>query len=110
MKDTSVVGEVLHIGVVAIAAAMVLVAGWNEPLRYLLMSQAEVIKEEETMFPVREAPQAPRTSGLKGTALDRAPYTTGKGGVIEYSSNFDNQQMGPRTETDRRENSFGGRR
>jgi hypothetical protein len=110
MSETSVTQELLHIGAVVIVAAIILLAGWNEPLRYLVMTQAEISKEEDAMFRGREIPRAPRTSALKGTALDRAPYRTGTGGSIEYTSNFDNRQMGTRTESDRREHSFGGRR
>jgi hypothetical protein len=109
MKESSVAGEVLHVGVFLIVAAVVLLAGWNEPLRYLFMSAAQIAHEERLQF-VPPAAEKPVASGLKGSALDRAPYRTLKDGTIEYSLDFDSRKPGTRTETEGKDNLYNRRR
>lgn len=109
MKDTSITQEVLHVGILLIIGASVVIAGWNEPLRYLFMSPQQISAEELAMFPEPDE-SARRTTGLKGTALDRAPYRTLQDGTIEWSNDFDSRKPGPRTETERKENMHNRRR
>lgn len=105
MKDSSVAEEVLHVGVFVIVVAVVVIAGWNEPLRYLLMKPDQIAAEEAALFP--PAPDRDPISSWRpgGTALDRAPYFIDpETKDLIYSDNIDPRKMGSQTETDRRTN------
>lgn len=98
MKESSIVGEVLHVGIFVIVAAVVVLAGWNEPLRYLFLKPDQIAQEEHTMFAAPVDQRWNPQSSLRGTALDRAPYKTLRDGTIQYSNDFDSREMGTRTE------------
>lgn len=104
MNDTSVTQQVLHTGLFLIVGASVVLAGWNEPLRYLFMKPEQIATEEHAIFAPSDDPQRPFASSLRGTALDRAPWRSLPDGTIIYSNDFDTRKMGPRTESERKEN------
>jgi hypothetical protein len=83
------------------AAFMIVVTGWNQPLRYQFMSKSDI--EQENAPP----PPPPRVQMSNwqpiGTALDRAPYTRRNDGV-HYTRNIDSMKMGTSTETSSRPN------
>lgn len=75
--------------------------GWDEPLRYKMMSKPAIAEEE---MPLLAPPPAP-VSRQKvnrwqpvGTALDRAPYET-RSGQVSYSDNYDKRELGTSTES-----------
>ncbi len=109
MNDTSVVQEVLHAGVFLIIGAVVTLAGWNEPLRYLFMNQQQIIAEEKAMFASPGAPSESKFSWRPGgTALDRGPWKLDVDNrTLIYTENVDAREMGSRTEAGHRRNLSG---
>jgi hypothetical protein len=111
MKETNLTAEILHAGVFLIVGAVVLLSGWNEPLRYLFMSQEEIVKEERALFVETTPENRPALEWRPGgTALDRGPYKLNEDKrTIEYTDNIDFRQMGTPSEAAGRSNLQGKR-
>ncbi len=66
----------------------------------------EFAEARKSLVNSRETGTAAGKSRLKGTALDRAPYTT-RNGEVFYSGNADGSKLGTITESDRRQDMHG---
>jgi hypothetical protein len=109
MGDKSIVGEVLHGGAFLLAATSVVLAGWNEPLRYVFMKPEEIITEEQAMLAQNtDSNASPGEWRPGGTSLDRAPYRR-IDGELRYSKDFDYSQLGTYTESKGRKNTRGSK-
>ena len=106
MEEKNLTVELAHIGIFIVLAGIIVLSGWNEPLRYLFMRPDEIHAEESALFPPRPPRSSPSGWSPAGTSLDRGPYRPNNDG-LEYTGNFDSRNMGTRSEVERRKNTKG---
>jgi hypothetical protein len=89
--------------------AVLILVGWEQPLRYRFLSP-EQIAEIERPTGQSVAGAMPKSTQWRpmGTSLDRAPYETHNQGVI-YTNNIDGLEMGTRSEQEAKANLYNGR-
>ncbi len=90
----------------AVLAAVIL-AGWDEPLRYRALDRGQIAQEEQALAPKVEPRRTIENWQPAGTSLDRAPYRV-RNGMVRYSRNFDPKQTGTGSETPWKPNTFRG--
>jgi hypothetical protein len=99
------VARVLGYVIWGFIAVMIVITGWDEPLRYRTMNQTDISAEERAAAATPLAVRMPVEQWHPlGTALDRGAYKRSPTGIIYNEKSDDPFKMGTSTEVQMRPN------